>query len=935
MEVRKTTGLAIVMALVAIAPGSLRAQADGARIVGRILDAQTARPLVSAQVYLADGSVGALTAVDGRYMLRGLPAGGHDVVVELIGYASKTITGVVVAAGETVTLDVALSTAAIEMDAIVVTAAAERGSSSALLGERRVAPVVSDAIGAEQISRSPDGDAAAALKRVPGLSVVDGRYAYVRGLGERYGATTLNGAPLASPMPDKKVIPLDVIPSGLLESIVTSKSFSPDQPGDHAGGLVQLRTRTFPTQQILSASVSGGWISNSSFQEGLGYHGGSRDFLGFDDGTRGLPDMIPRDRALSRSNFSPDELQSMGRAFNGEWGPTTRSLPPQGGMSISFGQDFDLSDDRRLGIVASGNYSSKYTVQSNLVERVFSQAGAADPEVDYRGEVSERSVSLGGLVSATFQPRASDQLTLMTVYTRLTDDAARELEGYNIDSNTNQWNSRLQYLAQSLLNTQLRGEHALGFLGDTRLEWRGAYTRASRYEPGTREALYREFNGQYYWDDFIQSGSVFHQDMVDAGWSGGARLEVPFRLSDLPASASFGASTDRKDRAVYTRRFRFRPQSGGVVDSDARTLAPNQLFTDAYIRPDGFEIQEATFRTDNYDGSNQVDAAFAMLEAEPIDRLRLSGGARLERTLQSATPKDLWNVGLAPVEGAELEATDVLPALNATLELTTSMNLRAGVSRTLARPQLRELAPFSFADYAGGYLVIGNPLLDRTRIQNYDLRWEWFAGPRAVVAVSGFYKRFRDPIEVSVLPSTELLKTWVNADGAENRGVELEVRSDLGFASGSLAAVEVSGNLTLVTSEVTTGSRIDVYLPGTGATSLSVVEKNRALQGQSPYVANLGLAWAPQSGVSAGVLFNRFGRRIDAVGGQATPDVFEEARSQLDVVLEWPVTSGWKAKATLGRLMGNEVEFTQGGETLRSYELGRTVSFSLSWGSGL
>jgi hypothetical protein len=637
---------------------------------------------------------------------------------------------------------------------------------------------------------------------------------------------------------------------------------------------------------------------------------------------------------VTRSNFSPEELQALGRSFNGEWGPTPRSLPPQGGISVSLGQDVDLGGDRRLGVVASGNYSSRYSVQSNVVERVFSQSGVADPEVDYRGEVSERSVSLGGLMSATYQPRSTDQITLTTVYTRLTDDASRVLEGFNLDSNTNQWNSRLQYLAQSLLNTQLRGEHSLGFLADARFLWRGAYTRASRYEPGTRESLYREFDGQYYWDDFIQSGSVFHQDMTDRGWSGGATLELPLRFRGLPATTSLGGSTDRKDRAAYTRRFRFRPQSGGIIDSDARTLEPNQLFSDQYIRTDGFEIHEATFRTDNYDGVQDVDAVFAMLDLELFDGLRLSGGARVERTRQVVSPKDLWAVGLAPVPGAELETTDVLPALNAMIELTRSANLRASASRTLARAQLRELAPFTFADYAGGYLVIGNPLLGRTRISNFDLRWEWFAGPRAVVAVSGFYKRFDDPIEVTVLPSSELIKTWVNADGAENRGVELEVRSDLGFASESLSDFEVNGNLTLVQSEVATGATASVYLPGTGATQLAVVDKNRALQGQSPYVANLGVTWAPANGFSAGVLFNRFGRRIDAVGGQATPEVLEEARSQLDAVLEWPLTSGWKARLTAGRLLGNEVEFTQGGGTLRSYELGRTVSFSLSWGSG-
>jgi hypothetical protein len=933
--IKRSRGILTTLVFCGLAPSVSEGQAPG-RVVGRVLDARTAQPLASVQVLLAEASLGALTAVDGRYLIRDVPAGTYDLVVLSIGYATKTITQVEVASGLTTALDVTLDSRAIEVDGLTVTSAAERGSTTSLLTERKLAAVVSDAIGADQISRTPDGDAAAALKRVPGLSVVDGRYAYIRGLGERYSATTLNGAPLASPVPDKKVVPLDMIPSGLLQSIVTSKSYSPDQPGDYAGGLVQLRTWDFPASRLLDVSVSGGWNSGATFKDGLGYAGGGGDLLGFDDGTRDLPAMIPRDVRISRANFSSEQLQDIGRAFGGEWGPTPRSIPATGSLSFAFGQDFDLSSDRRAGFIASASYSSSQRLRRNLVERVFTASGGQDPSVDYRGEIAERSVGLGGLLSFTFQPRQSDQIKLTGVYNRLTDDISRMLTGFNLDSNADQWNSRLQYLGQSMVNSQLDGEHLLGFLGDAKLDWRAAYTRAARYEPSTREVLYREFDGRFYWNDFIQSGSVFHQDMVDEGWSGGTSLSLPLEVRDLPATASFGVSTDRKDRGAYTRRFRFRPRSGGVVDDSVRVLSPNELFggDGAHIRPDGFEIQEATFRTDNYSAREVVDAAYAMLDLQPMAAVRISGGARVERTLQSVSPHDLWETGLEPVPGAELETMDVLPAVNATISLTDDMKLRAGASRTLARPQLRELAPFSFADYAGGFLVIGNPELERTRISNFDLRWEWFAGPEAVIGVSGFYKRFAGPIEVSVLPSSELLKTWVNAHGASNYGVEVELQSDLAFITEPLQNVSLSGNLTLVESDVETLGSARVYLPGTGATDLGVVSRNRPLQGQSPYVANAGLTWSGHGGASMSVLFNRFGRRIDAVGGQTTPDIFEEARSQLDAVVAWPLASGWRVKLAASRLVGSAVEFTQGGETIRSYDLGRAVSLALSWGAG-
>lgn len=929
-----------MVALLGLVPAAAAAQdgvaaQDGGRIVGRVIDARTGRPLSSVMVHVSAGALGTLTALDGRYVVRNVPPGVHDVTAQNIGYATKTVTDVEVLPGRTAELDITMESQAVELEEIVVTSAAQRGSTTALLTQRKLSAVVSDGIGAEQISRSPDGDAAAALKRVPGLSVVDGKYAYVRGLGERYSATTLNGAPLASPEPDRKVIPLDVIPSGLLQSIVASKGYSPDQPGDHAGGLVQLETRNFPSSRIFDVKVSGGWNSVTTRASGIGYSGGDLDLLGFDDGTRGLPDLVPRDVPVTSTYFSEQELKEIGQAFGGDWGPSPREIPFDGALGLSFGDDFDLGGRQRLGLLASLNYSADRSLRENAIERVFSAAGEADPEVDYRGTLAERDVTLGGLLNVTYQPRPTDQVRIVAVYNHRSTDGARIYEGFNLDSGTDQWSSRLQYLEQTLVNGQLEGEHRVGFLGDATIGWRGGLTRAARYEPSTRESLYRKFGEEYVWDDFIQSGSTFHQDLVDDGWSAGASLAVPFELGEAPGTVSFGAATDRKDRSAYTRRFRFRPR-GPLIDSEVRTLGPNELFDDAYIDPEGFQIQEATFRTDNYDAVQDVDAAYAMVDLDLFDGFRLSGGARVERSLQTVSPKDLWDVGgLDPVGGAERAATDVLPAVNATVALGERTNLRASASRTLARAQLRELAPFSFADYAGGYLVIGNPGLERTTIENYDVRYEWFGGPQTILAVSGFYKRFEAPIEVSVLPSSELLKTWVNAEGADNYGVELEARADLGFLASGLESLSFNGNLTLVESEVATGPTARVYLPGTGPTDLAVMPRSRGLQGQSPYVLNAGLTWAGvEGGPTASLLFNRFGRRIDAVGGQATPDVFEEARSQLDAVVQWPIQGGWRARISASRLVGNVVEFTQGGGLLRSYDLGRSVSLGLSWGIG-
>ncbi len=923
----------LVLGLVAVAAHAPHLAAQKGKIVGRVVDGQTAQPIASAQVALGDQSAGYVSGIDGRFVLRDVPPGDHSLVVQMLGYAPKTVMGVAVHPDQVVTVDVSLQSSALELEGITVAAAIETGSTVALLAERATESFVVDAIGADQISKSPDGDAAAALARVPGLSVVDGKFAYVRGLGERYSSTTLNGAPLASPMPDRKAVPLDIVPSGLLESIVTAKSYAPDQPGDYAGGLIELRTKNFPAERIFKVKGSVSYNTVSSFQDGLRYNGGAWDFLGFDDGTRALPALVPTDQRVVFPNFSRGELEQFGEAFGGDWGPFFGNLPPNGSLGVSYGDDLDLFG-RSLGLLASVTYGNSFSQKDDVVERVFASAGASDPEINYGGEATTRSVSLGSLANVSYELTPTSRLTANFLYNRLMDDEARRYQGFNLDSNSGQRNYRLRFLAQTLVNAQLGGEHLFGFLADAKMDWSAAWSRARREEPNTREVLYREEDGEFLFENFVSSGSVFHQNLVDDTYSGSADFTIPFALGSAYGSGSvaFGGRISTKRRDAYTRRFRFLMVPGARID---RTRGPNELFDPASIGATGFELQEATFRPDNYDATEDVAAGYVKAEADVTSWIKVMTGLRVESAVQDVTPFDLFSVGLPNLEGAHLDDTDLLPVLGLTLGMRDNMNLRLSGSRTLARPQLRELAPFAFADYAGGYLTGGNPELVRSTIRNFDARWEAFLDNGGLLAASAFYKTFDSPIEVSVLPSSELMKTWINGGTANNYGLELELRTDLGFMSPKLATLALNGNVTLVRSKVTTPETIRIYVPGEGGTDLSVVAKERALQGQSPYVINLQLGYASASGRSrATALFNRFGRRIDTVGGQATPDIFEEPRSQLDVVLERTLASGMVVKLSASRLVGNVVEFTQYASVLRRWDSGRTISFSLGWDTG-
>ena len=381
--IRRTQGwgvLVLVLSSLCLRAAEVQAQAQegGEALTGRIagqIVSHTGTEVVSAQIVVQGTETGGLSSIGGRYLLRGLVPGTYALQVQHLGHAPKVITDVVVVAGETVQIDISLDAQAVALEGIDVTATSGRGNTAALMNQRQIAPPALDAIGREEMARTPDGGVAEVLKRVPGLMVVDGKYAYIRGLGERYSSTSLNGPPLASPVPDKRVIPLDMFPTELLESVVTSKSYTPDQPGDYAGGHVELRTRSYPLEREFKVNVTSGYNSATTLEDGLRYAGGGLDFIGFDDGSRGLPPLIPVDRQVRfGSGYSRSDLAVIGQAFDGDWGPSIETVRPPLSASASLGDESEIFG-RRFGYVASVNWSDTPSTRSDYVERQFVGSG--------------------------------------------------------------------------------------------------------------------------------------------------------------------------------------------------------------------------------------------------------------------------------------------------------------------------------------------------------------------------------------------------------------------------------------------------------------------------------------------------------------------------------------------------------------------------------
>lgn len=924
----------VIMLLSAALALSLSAEEMGV-VRGLVVDGETGEPLVGANliVYDAGGrpAFGTTTNLDGGFSLR-LPSGRHSIEISYVSYATKTVTGVEVETNGTFQLSEALSPEAIEVQAITVTARPERSSEVSMLVIQQKAGVVTDGISSELMSKASSSDAGDALKRVTGITVVGGRYVYVRGLGERYSNTQVNGAQMPSPEPNRRVVPMDIFPAGLLENIQVAKTFSPDQPGDFSGGSVQIRTKDFPDQLTLSLSASTSFHSQTSFKDIQSYTGGSWDFLGVDDGGRDLPGLVRTQASeqavrkrgrFSTSGFTSEEIQTFGRSFSNVWSPETRTAPLNQSYSFSVGNALS-SENRELGFVLSLTYDNSYRNGSQEWNsyRLTARDGREflSPFTSYTVSGTTNNVLWGALFNSSFRFSPLHKISLKTIYNRNTDDEARGYTGFNSDRGTDLRNFRLRFVERGVFTGQLGGEHHLDPLFKSNLNWQVGFAEATRDEPDNREVVYEMRNQRWTFFDITQSGSRFYFDLADREWSAKLDWTAPIKSpAGLPAKFKLGGVRRMKDRTFDARRFRFE-QSSGIQRHVDLTADPEFIFAEENIAPGRFELRETTRANDNYSARQDLRAGYMMVDMPVAASWRLVTGIRVESSRQELRSFDPFAVNTEPIV-VILDNTDLLPGVNLVRRLSDRSNLRAAYSRTLARPDFRELAPFEFTDFVGGRAVVGDTSLTRTVVDNYDLRWETFPRLGELAAVSVFYKKFHDPIEQIIQPTAQLRVSYANAASAKNYGVEFEYRRRLDALVPDLENFSLSANVTLVKSKV----EID---PSSGVQTSS----ERALQGQSPFVVNLMLGYdAIEAGTSANLLYNVVGRRISEVGAQRLPDVFEQPRHQVDFTFKQRITPVVRLKLSAKNLLDSTVLYKQQEEVFTRYKRGRYISLGIGY----
>ena len=884
------------------------------RIVGRVYDAGSGDPIPGAQVSLEGTAITGRTDLSGRYTLLGVAAGRYSVIVRVIGYTAKTVSGVEVHIGAVASLDIALAATAVQVAAVEVTAEVERGSVSQTIETQRNATQIVSAISAEQIKKSPDSDASQVVQRVSGVTVQDGKYVYVRGLGERYTTTSLNNSRIPSPEPEKKVVPLDLFPAGLLQSIVTSKTFTPEQPGDFSGAQVDLRTREFPTARVFTFSASAGWNDAATFRDVLAAPRTGGEWLGFAGSDRDLPGDAAA--AGDLRGATQDDINGIVASFRDVWLPWTESAKPNASFSMSLGGE-DIVANKPLGYVASLSYSENQEIRYNEERATPTYGGVPDsvlPVDRSQGTTGTLSVLWGGMLN--FSSRVGDASTVSfnNTFTRSADNQATRHLAYKEEFQTVFDAVRLTMIERTVRSNQLRGEHLLGDRHS--LNWSVTSSGVRRNEPDRSDLRYETDSSS----GSVQPSAWFGQarsavrtfgELKEDALEGSAAVGFALGSASLPWRVKLGGTYRYTKRVSDTRAYDI--VNLGLTDAERRQN-PERLLADPYALDSSF-FMFADANVGRYDAKDRLGAGFVQLEVPLSPRVQLIGGARIEHwalDMTSATPSGS--------NATDRRNTDVLPALALNLRLNDAHVLRFSASQTLARPEYREMSTTGYRDFIGGLDVFGNDSLQRTLIQNADARWEWYPNPGELISLGVFAKHFDQPIEKVIVGTTGgTALSYINADGGSNYGVEVELRKNLLTVARALAPFTVFANVTLMHSRIQPGSA-------------TLTNADRPMVGQSPYVVNAGLGYTSSSGaLSATALFNVVGRRVAEAGANPITDAYEEARSMLDLSLQAALPGSLQMKFDARNLLDAPIHITQGSLTRQRYTMGRVFTLGFSW----
>lgn len=854
------------------------------------------RPIADARVF-AKGIVASGGSDRSGAVVVKLPMGKPIVSISHPKFSTQVIRDLDVKKGEKSSRIIELTPSGLVLEDFVVLAPNLKGSIQALIEVRRKATDVADVMSAEQMAKTGDSDAAGSLRRVTGLTLKDGKYVYVRGLGERYSSTLLNGVALPSPDPSRRVVPLDLFPIQFLDNMIIQKSYSPNQPGEFGGGVVMLQTKAMPEKFYVKAIVQ--QTQNSNDGNLQTYRGGNQDWLGVDDGGRKLPHGALQDpNVLMKHNRHALEQQN------------NESMPD---LFLSVGDRFKAKA-LKVGYTASGLYRDDMNYTTETRGRYRQQEGRLVQEDHYTREKTQKERTLGGIFGMQFELFKDHKLTGNLVNLRNTTDYVAVLEGKNAEGNTIR-ETGLEWTARTLNTILVQGENKFAAANDLKFNWHFADSKARRDEPNRINSRYSpNTNGVFIFNP--QDNTAYERrfyNLQEKATDLGLSVETPFPwYTKQQGNLTVGVGQMVKHRDSSMNRFAFNPIRAACNTDLSQNL--DVIFDQC---SSSFNLVNVTRPTDNYIASQRLNSYFVKSQIPLLESLEFNTGVRFERSIQ-----DVDTVSPFAKEGisSQLTTKDWLPSSSLTWKLNKKMQTRLAYSETISRPDLRELSDTLWQDFETGFDVSGNPNLKAAVIQSYDARWEWYFSQRENLSFGVFYKDFKNPIEQVFTGGSDSRLSFFNVNGAVLYGAEVEFSKNLGFVNRRLRHFTMAGNYAHILSDVSLGN----------IQNSESRETNRPLQGQSNYTANflLDYAFEPWK-LNASLAYNVYGKRIAYTAPEGLPNIWELPVHQLDFVMIKSLGDNMKLRARVGNILNPATKLVQEDRVWQSWRMGQSYTLGI------
>ena len=873
-------------------------------IKGQLTDLLTKESLIGAAVLVKGTTIGAATDVEGNFIISKVPVGTHTVVISAVGYKTTEIPNLTVEPDKITLLNTTLATDQQNLQEVVVRAQRSKNTEIAVITQIREAQQVVSGISAEQIVKSQDRDAAEVVRRIPGVTIVDNRFINIRGLNDRYNTVWLNDAVAPSSETDRKAFSFDIIPSNLLDRVLIFKTPSPELPGDFAGGMVKVYTRQPSyTERSLNISLSGGFRSGTTFSNFTNDVTASKDWLGFGYSDRKLPTITPDANGVIPT--------AQAKSLPNTYPLTTKNAMPDVRFNLSYLTGLKLGN-QSIGSLSAISYSNTFT--SFNIDRL----DAFQNNVFNRDKQYSTNVRLGLLQNFVYSLGSGSKIEFRNMFNQLSRNQVTLRDQFD-ESGANQtkYSYSMGYQSRQVYNGQLAGNHTINYKGGLSIDWVLGYANSNKREPDLRRQEYNATSRQailFTSGVNLFSGSRLYQDLTENIYS--LNLGLKQKFSDK-FELSAGTYIENKDRQFVARLFGYSLSNLNPNYNTLLSLPIGQIFSTNNIeRTAGFGLEEdgasislrpGVKSNYAYDATNKLTAGY--VSANFIsDKIKLLVGARFEHNVQSIV------AGLNGTPINRSVTTDkLLPSANLSYNLTDKALIRAAYGRTLNRPEFREWAPFVYYDFDLNALTYGslyNPaggngtpgtLLKVADIDNFDLRYEYYPSDGENIHFGVFYKHFNNPIESSISNTTNLAFTFINAPSAYAVGVELDVRKKLDFLSGSFFK-----NTSLLFNGSLIKSQVDIDERGSWT-------PKRKLQGQSPYVVNMGLYYQTKGWQISG-LYNVFGPRIMFVGSGVNPEyseVVEMPRHTIDITVSRDITNRLSFNLGVSDLLNQHVLLLQ------------------------